>query len=49
MQTARSRPSDSRDMIPGPLLWAMLALVLPSLALVSYAVLTGRAHVGVPK
>lgn len=45
----RQRPSDSPDMIPKPLLWAMLALVLASLTVVSYATLTGRAHVGVPK
>ena len=45
----RARPSDSPDMIPKPLLWAMLVLVLSSLALVSFAVYTGRAHVGVPK
>ncbi len=36
-------------MIPKPLLLAMLALVLASLCVVSFAVLTGRAHVGVPK
>ena len=45
----RPRPSDSKDMIPKPLLLAMLALVLASLAVVSFSVLTGRAHVGVPK
>ena len=47
--TLRSRPSDDKDMIPKPLLWAILALVLASLAVVSFAVLTGRGHVGVPK
>ena len=47
-QTAPRRPSDDKDMIPRPLLWAILALVLTSLALVSVSVLTGRAHVGVP-
>ena len=36
-------------MIPKPLLLAMLALVLASLAVVSFSVLTGRDHVGVPK
>jgi putative photosynthetic complex assembly protein len=36
-------------MIPKPLLRAMLGLVLASLAVVSFAVLTGRAHVGTPK
>jgi putative photosynthetic complex assembly protein len=45
---AQHRPSDDKDMIPKPLLWAMLALVLTSLALVSFSVVTGRAHVGVP-
>jgi putative photosynthetic complex assembly protein len=35
-------------MIPKPLLLAMLALVLATLAVVSFSVLTGRAHVGVP-
>ena len=45
---AKGRPSDNRDMIPGPLLWAILALVMTSLAIVSYSVVTGRAHVGVP-
>lgn len=44
-----ARPSDSKDMIPKPLLWAMLALVLTSLTLVSFAVLSGRPHVGTPK
>lgn len=43
------RPSDSKDMIPKPLLLAMLALVLATLAVVSFSVLTGRDHVGVPK
>jgi putative photosynthetic complex assembly protein len=45
----RARPSDSKDMIPKPLLLTMLALVLASLAVVSFSVLTGRDHVGVPK
>jgi putative photosynthetic complex assembly protein len=36
-------------MIPKPLLLAMLALVLATLTLVSFSVLTGRDHVGVPK
>ncbi len=48
-QTSRPRPSDNKDMIPKPLLLAMLALVLASLAVVSYSVLTGRTHVGVPQ
>jgi putative photosynthetic complex assembly protein len=46
---AQARPSDDKDMIPKPLLRAMLALVLASLAVVTFAVLTGRDHVGVPK
>ena len=46
---AQARPSDDKDMIPKPLLWAMLALVLASLAVVSFAVLSDRDHVGVPK
>lgn len=44
-----ARPSDDKDMIPKPLLLAMLALVLSSLVLVGFSVLTGRAPVGVPK
>ena len=47
-RTTHRRPSDDKDMIPKPLLWAMLALVLTSLALVSYSVATGRPHTGVP-
>lgn len=43
------RPSESKDMIPKPLLLAMLALVLTSLAVVTFAVATGRPPVGVPK
>ena len=46
---AKGRPSDDKDMIPKPLLWAMLVLVLSSLTVVSYAVITKRPHVGVPK
>ena len=45
----QTRPSDSKDMSPKPLLLAMLARVLASLAVVSFSVLTGRDHVGVPK
>lgn len=45
----QTRPSANKDMIPKPLLLAMLALVLASLAVVTFAVLTGRSHVGVPK
>lgn len=45
----RIRPSGDKDMIPKPLLRAMLALVLASLAIVTFSVVTGRAHVGVPK
>jgi putative photosynthetic complex assembly protein len=49
MQATARRPSDDKDMIPKPLLWAMLALVLSSLVVVGFSVLTGRAPVGVPK
>ncbi|MDZ7904465.1 MAG: photosynthetic complex assembly protein PuhC [Cypionkella sp.] len=45
----RPRPSQDKDMIPKPLLIAMLALVLASVAVVGFAALTGRAPVGVPK
>lgn len=41
--------SDNPEMIPTPLLRAMLVLVLATVALVSYSVLSGRDHVGVPK
>ena len=46
---AQTRTSAAPDMIPRQLLLAMLALVIASLIVVSFAVLTGRAHVGVPK
>lgn len=43
------RPAQpDREMIPTRLLQGMLALVLASLALVTFAVVTGRDHVGVP-
>ena len=45
----QNRPEPARELIPKPLLMAMLALVLSSLIVVSYAVFTGRPHVGVPK
>jgi putative photosynthetic complex assembly protein len=35
-------------MIPKPLLVAMLVLVLSTLCVVSFSVLTGREHVGIP-
>ncbi len=38
-----------REMIPAPLLRLMLALVIASLALVSFAVVTGRQPTGQPK
>lgn len=38
-----------RDMIPKPLLLAMLALVVASVVIVGLAAISGRAHVGVPK
>ena len=44
-----ARPSDSKDMIPKPLLMAMAALVLASLIVVGFGVVTGRDHVGVPR
>lgn len=37
------------NMIPAILLKAMLALVLASLAVVTFSVVTGRDHTGVPK
>jgi putative photosynthetic complex assembly protein len=49
MQATQSRPSDDKDMIPKHLLLAMLALVLASLTVVTFAVVTDRTHVGVPK
>ena len=47
--TTQTRPSADKDMIPKPLLLAILALVLATLAVVSFSALTGRDHVGVPK
>lgn len=44
----QNRPSDSKEMIPKPLLLAMLGLVLTTLAIVSLSVLTGRAPAGQP-
>lgn len=41
--------SEKTDMIPKTLLRGMLFLVLATLALVSFSVLTGRDRVGVPK
>jgi putative photosynthetic complex assembly protein len=48
---AQAKPNSApeRDMIPKPLLVAILALVVTSLAIVGAAAVTGRAHVGVPK
>ena len=43
-----SRPSDDKEMIPKPLLLAMLGLVLATLAIVSFSVLTGREPTGTP-
>lgn len=48
MQTT-ARPSDDKDMIPKHLLLAMLALVLASLTVVIFAVVSDSTHVGVPK
>ena len=41
--------SENPEMIPMPLLKGMLFLVLATVALVAFSVLTGRDHVGVPK
>ncbi len=49
MAQTYARPSDDPDMIPKPLLWAILALVVTSVVVVTFAVLTNRPHVGVPK
>lgn len=49
MSMTYARPSDDPDKIPTPLLRAILVLVLATLALVSYAVYSGRPHEGVPK
>lgn len=46
---SQARPSADKDMIPKPLLLAMLALVLATLMVVSFAVLSDRDPVGVPK
>jgi putative photosynthetic complex assembly protein len=48
-QSRPARPSDDKDMIPKPLLVAMLVLVLSTLCVVSFSVLTGREHVGIPQ
>jgi putative photosynthetic complex assembly protein len=45
----RVRRSPEPDLIPKPLLRLMLALVVASLALTSYAVITGRPKTGMPK
>jgi putative photosynthetic complex assembly protein len=44
----RMRADPKSDMIPRPLLRAMLGLVLATLAMTTYAVVTDRAHVGTP-
>lgn len=41
--------SDNPEMIPRVLLRGMLGLVLATLAVVTFSVVTGRDHVGVPK
>ena len=41
--------SENPDMIPKVLLRGMLGLVLATLAVVTFSVVTGRDHVGVPK
>jgi len=46
---ARPRPRPDRpEVVPGWLVGAMISLALASLALVTFAVLTDRPHVGVP-
>lgn len=44
----RMRAEAGSDMIPRPLLRAMLALVLATLALTTFAALSDRPHVGTP-
>jgi putative photosynthetic complex assembly protein len=46
---AKTKAAPERDMIPKPLLLAILALVVASLAIVGAAAISGRPHVGVPK
>ncbi len=41
-------PNREKEMIPRTLLLGMAALALSTLALASYSVVSGRAHVGVP-
>ncbi len=48
LRTLADRKQPDREMIPRKLLWAMLALALSSLVLVTYSVATGRDKVGVP-
>ncbi len=45
---SQSKPRDP-EMIPRPLLLAMLGLVLTTLALTTFSVVTGRDKVGVPQ
>ena len=46
--TPKAAPTAKPDMIPKPLLLGMLALVLATIALVGFSVLTGRDRVGTP-
>lgn len=48
-EPARQDPDRDRDMIPVNLLRGMLLLVICSVALVTFAVVTGRPTVGQPK
>lgn len=48
MRDASQGKSSGPDMIPRPLLLAMLALVLATLALTTFSVLTGRERAGTP-
>lgn len=45
----RPRPKPDRDVIPRRLVYAMFGVALASLALVTFAVVTDRPHVGQPK
>ena len=45
----QTKPAPKTEMIPANLLRAMLALVVATVLLVGYAVLSGRDHVGQPK
>jgi len=46
--TPESKKAPEKDLIPAPMVKAMIGAALLSLALVSYAVFTNRPHEGVP-